>query len=299
MKLVYFKEHYGRNFGDLLNDRIFPQLLPGFFDEAHADRFIGIGSILGLPFAMGPGRKVVFSSGFAYGDLPEIDDSYEFHCVRGPLTVEALGLDPKLAVADGAYLLRALERPTAGERHDCSIMLHWDNLRKYDWRPVCEGAGLNFIDPAEDVDSILRQIAGSRLVLAEAMHAAIAADALGVPWIPIACYGGVNAFKWRDFMSAVEMDYRPERIRSLYAPTDYMAELMRRKSGGRVDPARGPWRQLVRCGLSLHEMANRGAVEKRLAELSRQEGGMSRRSVCEGRCGELVDRLEKLRVAHA
>lgn len=34
-------------------------------------------------------KKIIFSSGFAYGKILKIDASYNFICVRGPLTAQA------------------------------------------------------------------------------------------------------------------------------------------------------------------------------------------------------------------
>lgn len=90
------------------NPIIFNTLLPDVFDGNRTEIFIGIGSILGLKKGYPETRKkYVFSSGFAankpdtYGTLPQIDQSCEILCVRGPLTAKALNIPETKAVTDG------------------------------------------------------------------------------------------------------------------------------------------------------------------------------------------------------
>ena len=109
MRLSYYREE---NFGDSLNPVVWSALLPGYFEELSREdppaepTFIGFGSILG--FAMPRGRKVVFSTGYAYGDPSRVNEDYDILCVRGPLTADAVGLAPSTAVTDGALLVRLL-----------------------------------------------------------------------------------------------------------------------------------------------------------------------------------------------
>lgn len=109
MKLIYYKKHV--NFGDALNPMVFNRFLPGFFDKNEDSVFIGIGSILHMKFP-DASQKIVFSSGFAYyGEMPRIDSSYYFSCVRGPLTCSALKIDKKYSITDGAALLKRFDLP--------------------------------------------------------------------------------------------------------------------------------------------------------------------------------------------
>jgi succinoglycan biosynthesis protein ExoV len=77
---------------------------------------------------------------------------------------------------------------------------------------ACALAGLEYLDPHDDVQHLLERIARSRLVLAEAMHAAIVADALRIPWIPIKVHDHIDAFKWRDWCASMELEYQPAEI---------------------------------------------------------------------------------------
>jgi len=50
------------------------------------------------------------------------------------------------------------------------------------------------------------------VLIAEAMHGAIVADALRVPWIPVRSSDSVLAFKWRDWCASLNLTYSPHAI---------------------------------------------------------------------------------------
>ncbi|QCR22606.1 polysaccharide pyruvyl transferase family protein [Pontibacter sp. SGAir0037] len=212
MKLIYFREN--KNFGDALNPIIFGKFLPDFFDEDDSTVFLGIGSI--LQFRRDAKHKIIFSSGFAYGELPTIDSSYDVQCVRGPLTAKKLGISEKLAITDGAALLRAFNMKHPIKKYKFSFMPHHGSLHFYDWKRVCEEVGYHFIDPLGETDDVLSQILQSEVVIAEAMHGAIVADTLRVPWIPVKFYKSINEFKWLDWTQSLNLQYEPTVLRPLY-----------------------------------------------------------------------------------
>ncbi|KAM3094967.1 hypothetical protein ACKFKG_14745 [Phormidesmis sp. 146-35] len=79
--------------------------------------------------------------------------------------------------------------------------------------------GIAYIDPSWEVDRCIRMINFSECVLAEAMHGAIVADALRVPWIPIKSDGSINDFKWQDWLSTLNLQHNPSKISRLYMPS--------------------------------------------------------------------------------
>jgi succinoglycan biosynthesis protein ExoV len=213
MKLTY---HEGKNFGDALNPLIFNYFLgEDFFDDDESVQFLGIGSILGLKKK--PGKKIVFSSGFAdgdrdtYGDLPELSKDYQIICVRGPKTASLLKLDEKLAIADGAILLPlfySLNKPE--KKFKYSLILHHKSMDFYaGWKDLALACGINFIDMRADIGSIVEDIKSSEIVFSEAMHGAIVADAYRVPWVAVNFYPHINYFKWEDWCSSLGMIYKP------------------------------------------------------------------------------------------
>ena len=84
MRLYYYRDPVG-NFGDDLNPWLWSRLIPDLLDDQSDELFVGIGTLLNqlVPKAT---RTVVFGSGAGYGELPEIYETWEFYCVRGPLT---------------------------------------------------------------------------------------------------------------------------------------------------------------------------------------------------------------------
>lgn len=227
MLLNYYR---GQNFGDALNPIIFNQLLPGFFDDDPTIEFSGIGSIIGLPMSPEAKRRIIFSSGFAYGTLPQIDDTYDIVCVRGPLTANILKIDPNRAITDGAILLNALKLPRPDKKvHKYSFMPHWESELKYPWKEICQEADINYISPTLSPMEVIDEILKSEFIIAEAMHAAIVSDTLRVPWLAVKAYNGINEFKWNDWTQSLSMKYTSHTLRSMYSSTDFMVKVFKEK----------------------------------------------------------------------
>ena len=212
MKLHYYRDGTG-NFGDELNPWLWGRLLPGMMDGQDDILFVGIGTILNETIPAGP-RKLIFGAGVGYGRLPVVDEKWQFYCVRGPRTAERLGLPPEMAVTDPAALVARVVRP-ASARRGIGFMPHHVSAQRFDWQPLCRRLGLAYIDPGWPVDRTLAAISGVECMLADAMHAAIVADALRVPWIPIRLYGHINEFKWMDWCDSLQIDYRPVDVESV------------------------------------------------------------------------------------
>ena len=113
MKLQWFRG--GRpNFGDELNTWLWPRLLPGFFDDDANVLFLGIGSIIGMPYDPAA-RKVVFGAGYvsAYHDrVPDVrGPDWDVFFVRGPRTARAWGFP---ITSESATPRSSCARPRAG-----------------------------------------------------------------------------------------------------------------------------------------------------------------------------------------
>lgn len=214
MKLFYYK-HPSGNFGDDLNPWIWETLAPELFDEDDSRLLVGIGTLINDKAPLKP-MKFVFGSGVGYNGAPRIDASWHFYCVRGPRSAKFLDLDPSLAISDPAVLLTQVAGPAPEPTGKVYFMPHHSSLANADWRPVCAAAGIEFLDPSDDARETVHKIRGARLVIAEAMHAAIVADAFRVPWIPVSCYDHILDFKWRDWCESLRMDYQPNVLPSLW-----------------------------------------------------------------------------------
>ena len=235
MKLVFFRGKVP-NFGDELNLHVWPELLPeGFLDEDESELFVGIGSIIGnhLP---AEARKFVMGSGYAgYMGLPDVHDgSWDMRFVRGPRTAEKLGISPHLAICDSAVLLRAMELPAPASNVGVAFMPHYESLERGLWAEACKLAGIKLIDATEPVETVLAQIQGADLLITEAMHGAIVADALRTPWVgakPI--YSG-HHMKWLDWAGALSIDLRMHDLKPSSVLEYYISKTGRGGEQGKV-----------------------------------------------------------------
>lgn len=203
------------NFGDELNNVIWRSLLPqGFLDGDERELLVGIGSILNTDHPA-HSRKHVLGSGYGgYTKIPNINDgTWEVHWVRGPLTAAKFGLEPSLVITDSAILLAAMDRPSLLDNGSTVFMPHIDSLQRGAWEHVCKLAGITFLDPRAAVSDLLRGIAGAKLVVTEAMHGAIVADTLRVPWIGLQPFLPLHRGKWQDWAKSLEIDLIPVRAR--------------------------------------------------------------------------------------
>lgn len=214
MKLFYYKDPTG-NFGDDLNPLIWYTLAPELFNNDDSSVLVGIGTLINSRAPEAP-QKYVFGSGVGYHQFPNMD-KWHFYCVRGPLSAQRLNLDKSYAITDPAVLLTQVLPQTPVQRTGMvSFMPHHASARFADWKGLCEKAGINYIDPANEMHDTILQFRQSRLVLAEAMHAAIVADALRVPWVPLVCYDHILDFKWDDWCQSLNMAYTPVKIDSIW-----------------------------------------------------------------------------------
>lgn len=237
MKLYYYQDPAG-NFGDDLNPWLWYGLAPELFDEDGSKLLVGIGTLINSKVPAQP-RKLVFGSGVGYNAAPKIDADWKFYCVRGPLSAQTLGLDKSLALSDPAVLITQLMPPATVERTGMvSFMPHHASLHFADWKSICDAAGINFIHPAANMHEIVFQIRQSRLVIAEAMHLAIVADAFRTPWIPVACYDHILRFKWDDWCQSLDMVYEPLQLERVWdmerhlSPRDQFKTTVKRKLKG-------------------------------------------------------------------
>lgn len=206
-----------RNFGDELNLLLWPLLLPGLFDDDPCALFLGIGSVLD---ARHPPEAIKLVAGAGYGGYRApamLDGNWRIHWVRGPHTARSLGLPASLGAGDPAMLL-----PAAGWRAEAhggaiAFMPHFESLAHGAWHEAAARAGMALIDPRGDPVDIIAAIGACRLLLTEAMHGAIVADALRVPWVALRPVAAVHRAKWGDWASTLDLSiaFRPLAASSL------------------------------------------------------------------------------------
>jgi len=206
MNLYYFKDKNG-NFGDDLNEWLWPKIFKTGYDNYFDDEtlFIGIGSILdeNVPDFK---RKVILGSGYAYSSPPKVDSYWSFYSVRGPLTAQILGLNNDIAITDSAIISTPFLDQFQSNRTSVSFMPHHRHTH-LPWSKLCEELDILYIDPCDGVESCLSKIGKSKVIITEAMHGAIIADCMRIPWIPIKSSQAINDFKWKDWTLSMEVDF--------------------------------------------------------------------------------------------
>lgn len=209
MKLYFFR---GRdlNFGDELNTYLMPKVFGNLLDdEDDGNLMLAIGSIL---FDSHPNdvNKIVFGSGYGgYAPAPVFDHRWKVYCVRGPRTASVCGLEADKVAGDAAILINSYRDKTTAKTIRRSFMPHWQSVRRGRWRFACQMAGVHYLDPRRPVEDLLQEIAASDVVMTEAMHGAIVADALRVPWIAVQPFHDVHRFKWFDWADTLDLHLDP------------------------------------------------------------------------------------------
>jgi succinoglycan biosynthesis protein ExoV len=217
LKVFCFVDGQTTNFGDDLNRWLWSRLQRFSLDEDDGTLLLGIGTVISQALIPSAKKYIVLSSGVGYNAPPAGfgGTEWEILSVRGPLTADVLQLPPEKAIVDGAVLLRLLpecEPLPASERAGIVFMPHFASMPVGNWKQVCEIAGIEFLDPLADSQNTVQRIRKARLVIADAMHAAIVADALRVPWIPVVLSPQSNSFKWLDWTLSLSLPYNPTTL---------------------------------------------------------------------------------------
>lgn len=298
MILKYFKDQ--NNFGDALNPFIFNKMLPGFFSDDSEIDFFGIGSIIGMDHALSgkERRKIIFSSGYGkYGSVPQLNDKYDIVCVRGPLTAKVLNLDPKKAVTDGAALLKFFDFPVYAKKYDYAYMPHWESEKKFDWKTLCERTGVHYISPMDNYENVLKEILETKVLLAEAMHGAIVADTLRIPWVPVKAYHYIVEFKWLDWATSMDVPYEPNRLTSVFTNPEHITGHFNKLSKNMLPPLIS--RLAANAYIKYQKIANYSKLEKEFADLKNAPVYISQTSVLNEKTNILLDKLEHVKQHYA
>lgn len=216
MEICYYRDPK-LNFGDDLNELVWPKILPQRLQEAEDVVIVGIGSILNEymlgKYAGSNKRLIIVGSGTSYGVPPKHLASMNVLAVRGPFTAAVIG-QPHTAVTDSAILLAALEIPATAVRRPEKILFmpHHRSLLSTPWEDIAAECGLTYVSPQQPVEKVLEQFSRARLVVTEAMHGAIVADTLRIPWIPVAISPAVEEFKWRDWTLSMQLPFKPQKL---------------------------------------------------------------------------------------
>ena len=247
-------------------------------------------------------KKHIFGSGIGYGNPPWVDSNFIVHAVRGYDTARVLGLDSNVVITDSAVLIRAVDIARSKEvPNRIGFMPTGHSIQNNDWETVCKKLGFHYLSCHWSVEKTLLEMTSCSVLMTEAMHGAIVADALRIPWIPINCYGYTLDFKWKDWLSSVNMTYQPRLITPLYGPRSEVDTLTGLKHAVK--------RSLIRCGvwsdqwtLPPHQESNSAVKESVINELlsaSKSPQFLSQDHLIESLTSRYLDLVQQFKCSHA
>ncbi|WP_421762844.1 hypothetical protein [Ekhidna sp.] len=214
--LIFYKPKI-KNFGDHLNEL----LIQAFDLNSLKHPTLGIGSIVTNDFlnSVGLSNREIFTLGSGCRSTEKIknisfaDGSF----VRGPLSSSVIDKGMPF-ISDGAYLIRQTDLfqslVKTPKTYHTSIIPYFRTSAYIDWQKFEKETGVHVIDPQipQGIEHTLYEIAKSENIIAEAMHGAIVADILRVPWIQLDFLAAnfenkaVNTFKWTDWQKSIGLN---------------------------------------------------------------------------------------------
>lgn len=223
MKLEFFRGKDYSNFGDELNPYIFHHIFKNCFEKTafESKYFYGIGSIIDQRICEN-NENIIFGTGIRDITLKYNTTTWDIRFVRGPITANALNLPPDKVVADAAYCLLTTPEllPPKKPLFKYSIMPHYRQMDKLNWRLISILTGVKVIDPRKELKVVLREVASTQKLISVAMHGAIVADIYRIPWhrLKMEAVGSEDPFisdlKWLDFLSALGLEKQHTRIKT-------------------------------------------------------------------------------------
>ena len=226
MAIFYYSDFSKRcssgNFGDDINPFLLGRLFSKSIINSEDVCLVGVGTLLNdhnIELLQGYRQKVVFSTGAGYGNLTtRLDNSWDLVCVRGPKSAKQLGISSNKAICDGAVLLSEFYRIVPESERDIDrifiphLKSHWAGGQAI--RKAAEASGFMYLPPDCNADHFIDLVSRAKLVVSEAMHGAILADTMRVPWFPVSIHEH-HRFKWEDWFLSVGMPYYSRTLRPL------------------------------------------------------------------------------------
>jgi hypothetical protein len=228
------------NFGDGLSQHVIALMSGRRVRHAFPGgaSIFGIGSIMGAVRRAGlggrtQGRPWVWGTGMLAPIRTDFVANVRFSAVRGPLTVEFLGIHPDTPTGDPGLLSRDLiDGPV--DRHDrIGLVLHHSQTLPQDLADrVARDGRFDVIDVgAPDCLDVVRAIGACRHVMSSSLHGLVVADSLGVPstWLQGFDIHKSPTFKFYDYALSVGRDLgRPQPLEAIFG----IADALPREGGG-------------------------------------------------------------------
>ncbi|MGD1876742.1 MAG: polysaccharide pyruvyl transferase family protein [Kiloniellaceae bacterium] len=223
---IYFYRAEEENFGDELNLSIWPKVFGDYID-GDGQYLCGIGSILDSRLCDLDGKKIIFGVGARGPGNPIVfDDTFDVRFVRGPRT--AALYDGVEFITDPGILIAEFKE--VQPRGSAIGLVGYFRSDQTVWREVCSEMGMQYISPNDDVETVLQRISECKRVFCEAMHGAIAADALRIPWRPVSGFNAVHEhethkFKWEDWCHSMDLEFDPLKLPPIWRQSNLRSKV--------------------------------------------------------------------------
>lgn len=231
MRVYHYRHASGiTNYGDEIGPWLADRCLPQSGTQLRSDLVLLLcGSLLDSTLIRGP--KLIFGAGYCYGRPAKPDPSWDVRFVRGPKTAEVLGLPQVSAITDSAALLGLFFRRAHTRKYRISYMPRFDRFVQASAH--VRDPRIHLIDPRCDVETVTREIADSEVLVTEALHGAVAADALRIPWVSISVHS-VHDFKWNDWAESLELRLHQTVLPPLEEGDDAAATIISAAANGNL-----------------------------------------------------------------
>ncbi|MBN2424625.1 MAG: polysaccharide pyruvyl transferase family protein [Calditrichaceae bacterium] len=238
MKIYHLKIN---NFGDALNNWLWPKLIPNFFDNDENNLFIGIGTVLNAWLPQTPYKIVLGAGAGGKKPFPLINEKFRLYALRGPISARLLNVNTKFGIGDGAILLKSLKYQPVHKEFTFSFMPHVASKRFWNWKEICDELLITYIDPEDKIEKIIESIRKTQYLITSALHGAIVADLFRVPQIHVYSYKKwLNKIKWEDWCLSVKLKYNAVEIGPLYSRDSINEKIYRELDKNKVFPILNP-----------------------------------------------------------
>jgi len=219
-RIIFYRDT--KNFGDAFNTFLFSEIIDVKKLPNDTGMVFGVGSILSEKFGLDVSSNVL-TLGTGVRGIDINRERTPLHVSnkswsRGVFSEAISGIE---SIADGAYAFmlhpryrQLLDEPRRIEKK-LGIIPHYSSLARFPWSRVAD-AQFKIISPLQDFLDVCREILSCEMVLCEAMHGAIFADMLRVPWLRLDFLSRyfenpeISYLKWNDFYSGVHLLGRNE-----------------------------------------------------------------------------------------
>jgi succinoglycan biosynthesis protein ExoV len=219
MDLYYYSKV--PNFGDTINPEFWDKFIGFSRIKKDSELMVGMGTILNNNIPKGYSVTHVMGSGAGYGKFDSKNlYNFKFHFVRGPITAKLLEIDNEFAITDPGILLSDFMDVDRKESVRCGFIPHV-GIDSDRLKVVVEDCGLSYISPKLNPSEFIRQVARCDRVICSAMHGAILADSLRIPWYPISTSNEILELKWQDWALSLQLDIKLNKFPVIWRTRDF------------------------------------------------------------------------------